>query len=219
MKIYIVLPSFNESGRIAEVLSELKKQQLPFIVVDDGSIDQTFFIARKYTPYVLRHRVNLGKGAALKTGCEAALKLGADAIVIMDADGQHKVSDLTKFLNLLKSNKYDVIFGSRNLNLNMPLVRYLGNKFASVLISLLFGIYVSDLICGFRAFTAKSYRAIKWESQGYGIETEMIINAGNKKLRHCEVPVETVYYDKFKGVTILDAFSILFNVFKWKITK
>jgi hypothetical protein len=101
----------------------------------------------------------------------------------------------------------------------MPLVRFLGNKFASVLISLLFGIYVSDLICGFRAFTKNAYKKIKWESRGYGIETEMIIKTGKAGLRHCEVPVETVYYDRFKGVTILDAFSILFDVFKWRLAR
>jgi glycosyltransferase involved in cell wall biosynthesis len=219
MQIFVILPGYNEAKRIGGILSSLKKSKIPFIVVDDGSKDKTFAVASRYTPYVYRHSINLGKGAALKTGCEAAIKLGADGFVIMDADGQHKVEDLESFLKILRSKKYDIVFGSRNMGLNMPLVRFLGNKFASILISVLFNIYVSDLICGFRAFTKNAYKKIKWESRGYGIETEMIIKTGKAGLRHCEVPVETVYYDRFKGVTILDAFSILIDVFKWRLAR
>lgn len=219
MKIFAVLPGFNEGKRIAEVLRDLRKNNIPAIVVDDGSKDNTYQVSKRYTKYVFRHRINLGKGAALKTGCEAAFRMGADAVIIMDADGQHKVSDLPKLLEALKSKKYDVVFGSRNLGFDMPLVRFIGNKLATVLISMMFHIYVSDLVCGFRGFTKRAYKLLKWESSGYGIETEMIIKTGQLGLKHCEVPVETVYYDQFKGVTILDAVAILFSVFKWKIIR
>ena len=220
MNIFIVIPAYNEATRIGSVLKKVQKYKLPVIVVDDGSKDQTFDVASKQKKVtVLRHRTNLGKGAALKTGCEAAILLKADAVIIMDSDGQHKVSDLPQFINSLHSHKYDVIFGSRNLSMGVPLVRYLGNKFASILISVLFGIYVSDLICGYRAFTKKAYRLLDWQSSGYGVETEMVIKTGKRNLRYCEVTVETVYFDKFKGVTLLDAFSILFSVFRWRISQ
>lgn len=218
-KIAIVIPAFNEAKRIEVVLESLKNFKIPFFVVDDGSKDKTFEIAQKHTKYAYRHRINLGKGAALKTGCEAAFNNGFETVIMMDADGQHQIEDLPKFIKVLEENKYDVIFGSRNLNLGMPLIRFLGNKFASALISLLFKIYISDLICGYRALTKNGYQRIRWNSTGYGVETEMVINTGKNKLTYCEVPVETVYYDKFKGVTILDALSILFNVFVWKFTK
>lgn len=218
-KIAIVLPAFNEEKRIKEVLLSLRKFNLLIIVVDDGSTDNTYLVSKRHCKAVLRHRINLGKGAALKTGTEAAFLLGATAVVIMDSDGQHKTTDIPKFIDALSSGKTDVVFGSRNMGMGVPFVRFTGNKAASVLISLLFGIYVSDLICGFRAFTKKAYQKIAWQSLGYGVETEMVIKTGQANLRHLEVPVETVYHDKFKGVTILDALGILFSVFKWRLSK
>ncbi len=219
MNIFIVIPAFNESRRIGKVLDHLKSVGLQIIIVDDGSSDSTYNIAKKHQVTTLIHKVNLGKGAALKTGCEAAFLMGADAVIMMDSDGQHKIEDLPKFVNALQERKFDIIFGSRNLRLGVPMVRFIGNKMASVLVNLLFGIYISDLICGYRAFTKEAFKKLDWESPGYGLETEMVIKTGVKKLKYCEVSVETVYYDKFKGVTIMDAFSILCNVIKWRIFK
>ncbi|EKD89931.1 MAG: glycosyl transferase family 2 [uncultured bacterium] len=222
MKISIVIPAYNEAKNIGLVLDSLRREKFPIVVVDDGSKDKTFDIASKYVRTlrdltVLRHKVNLGKGAALKTGCESAILSGAEGIIIMDSDGQHRVADLPKFIEVLNGGKYDIVFGSRDINMNMPLVRFIGNKVASALISFLFGIYISDLICGFRAFTKTAYRKLNLKSSNYGIETEMVAKVGKLRLKHCEIPVETVYYDKFKGVTILDALGILFDVFIWKI--
>ena len=219
MKIFIVIPAFNEAERIEGVLGDLKGIKLPVVLVDDGSQDSTYQKAKQYPVTILRHKINLGKGAALKTGCESAILLGADAIIMMDSDGQHKKEDLFKFINVLDQKKFDIIFGSRNLKFGVPLVRFIGNKIASILVNLLFGIYISDLICGYRAFTREAFKKLNWESTGYGLETEMVIKTGLYNLKYCEVPIETVYYDKFKGVTIIDALSILLSVLKWRIFK
>lgn len=219
MKIYLVIPTFNEGRRIENVLEEVKKTGIPTIVVDDGSRDSTFEKAKKHNITVLKHKINLGKGAALRTGCEAAFSLGAEAIILMDSDGQHKASDLSKFIEKINSGNYDVVFGSRNLSMGVPFIRYIGNKIASVVINVFYGIYISDLICGYRALTKKAFEKINWESIGYDVETEMVVKVSQFKLRYCEVGVETVYYDKFKGVTILNALGILLNVIKWKIFK
>lgn len=217
MRVSLVIPAYKEAKKIRQVIRELKPYKFPIFVVDDGSPDETFEVAQKTRVKVLRHRINLGKGAALKTGCEAAFLAGAEAVVVLDSDGQHKAGDLPKFIQALETGKYDVVFGSRNYNLGVPFVRFVGNKLASVLISLLFQVYVSDLICGYRAFTKKAYKRLIWQSSGYGVETEMIVRTGIFKLRRCEVPVETVYYEKFKGVTLLDAFGIFFQVLSWRI--
>lgn len=218
MKITIVIPAHNEAVRIGTVLNELIKMKMPIIVVDDGSNDDTSKIIQEYKVTLLKHKINLGKGAALKTGCDAAFSSGADGVIIMDSDGQHKAGDLSKFVKELENGSYEVIFGSRNLNFGVPFVRFIGNKFASVFVSFLFRIYVSDLICGFRAFTKIGYEKLKWQSLGYGVETEMVVRAGKLRLKYCEIPVETIYLDRSKGVTILDALSILFTVLKWRIS-
>ncbi len=217
MKIFIVIPAHQEEERIGNVIKDVIKTKFPIIVVDDGSKDNTFKVASKFKVTTLRHKVNLGKGAAMKTGAEAAFQMGADAIIFMDSDEQHAVSDLPHFIEALEKDNFDVIFGSRNLSHGVPLVRYMGNKFASLLVSLLFGIYVSDLLCGYRGLSKKGFKKIYWESKGYGVETEMAARTAKSELKHCEVPVETVYYDEVKGVTILDAVSILFDVLRWRI--
>jgi glycosyltransferase involved in cell wall biosynthesis len=224
MNIFVVVPAFNEEKRIGAVLSQLAKTRFPVVVVDDGSTDDTPRVLSQYTTHrppltVLTHRVNLGKGAAMKTGAEYAFSQGAEAVIFMDSDGQHKVEDLPKFLEALKTGKYDIVFGSRNLGMGVPFERYVGNKLASILVNQLFGIYVSDLVCGFRAITESAFKKLDWESAGYGVETEMVVRCGTLKLKHCEVSVATLYYDKFKGVSVLDAIGILFAVFRWRLRR
>jgi len=221
------MPVHNEEKRVGQVLKDISKTSYPVVVVDDGSNDNSkkeinILLSSQKSRFknitLLEHKINLGKGAALKTGSEYAFNNGADCVVFMDSDGQHKVSDLPRFIEKLETGKYDVVFGSRNLNLGAPLDRFVGNKIASVLVRFMFGIYVSDLICGYRGITKKAYQKTKWDSAGYGVEVEMAIRAQKANLKHCEVPVETVYYDNYKGVSILDAFSVLGSLIYWKLT-
>lgn len=219
MNTIVVLPVYNEENRIHEVLKGLLVTKLTIVVVDDGSSDKSIFkinSLKNSKIVVLKHIINLGKGAALKTGCDYAFSHGADAVIMMDSDGQHSVEDLKKFQDKLAQNKYDVIFGSRNLDLGVPFVRFVGNKIASVIVNILFGIYVSDLISGFRAITAKAYKNIRWDSAGYGVETEMVVRVKKENLSYCEILVATIYYDNYKGVSIIDAFGVLANLFYWK---
>ena len=107
MHIYVVIPAYNEEERIRAVIRDVRKKGLPIIVVDDGSNDKTFQILSKLKVKseklkVLRHKVNLGKGAAMKTGAEAAFLAGADAVIFMDSDGQHKAEDLHYFIDALE---------------------------------------------------------------------------------------------------------------------
>ncbi len=218
MKIFVVIPVFNESKRIKAVIEDIRKTglNLNILVVDDGSTDDSFRVVKKTNTQIIRHKVNLGKGAAMKTGAAAAFSQGAEAVIFMDSDGQHSAKDLFNFSTKLNKG-FEVIFGIRKLDLNMPLFRFLGNKFASVLVNLLFGIYISDILCGFRAMTQKAFDKIGWESLGYGVEIEMVIRTAKHSLKYCEIPVETIYYDRNKGVTILDSFGTIIEIFRWRL--
>ncbi len=218
MKVMLVIPAFNEERRIGAVLEKLIRFDLPIIVVDDGSGDNTFDQIKRYPVIALKHKINLGKGAALKTGCEAAFKLGADAIVMMDSDGQHLPEDIEKFIRKLEEG-YDIVYGARRISADTPFIRYGGNKVASLMVSVLFGLYISDLLCGYRAFSKKAYQEIRWTSSGYGVETEIVIKDSKTKLKRVEVPVETIYYEKFKGVSILDALGIFYQIINWRLNK
>lgn len=221
MKISIVIPLHNENLHIGNVLRDVAKYKLPIVLVDDGSTDNSYQKAKNLkikNLTILSHKINLGKGAAMKTGADYAIAKKSDAVIFMDSDGQHVASDLQIFIKTLKTGKFDVVLGSRNFNYGVPLVRYLGNKVASMIMVLLFNIYVSDVICGYRAVTEYGYSKIRWDSDGYGVETEMVARIGKNKLKMCEVPVQTIYHNSVKGVTILDAFEVLGNVLKWKVT-
>ena len=221
MKISVVIPFYNEEKHIAEVVTSVSKYNLPIVVVDDGSVDASVDKIHKLKlrqVTIITHKINLGKGAAMKTGADFAFAKGADAIIFMDGDNQHKADDLSKFIAALESKRQGVIFGSRNYNYSVPLVRFLGNKFASLILVILFKIYVSDVLCGFKAFTKNAYNKIRWDSTGYGVETEMIARVGKAKIGFLEVPVQAIYHDKNKGVTILDAFGIFVEIIKWRLT-
>jgi glycosyltransferase involved in cell wall biosynthesis len=219
MKTYLVLPAYNESQRKITALVNKIGAFIPLnriIIVDDGSKKPIKIIQG---PVLLRHNLNLGKGAALKTGCRYAFRQGAGAIIMMDSDGQHNPKEIPHFLTKLASG-CEIVFGSRLPSLDAPLVRLLGNKFASIYINLMFRVYISDTLSGFRAFTRKAYRSIRWSSSRYGVETEMIARLGKnkQKLKFCEIPIETIYLDNYKGVTILDAINILMHTIWWKLS-
>lgn len=223
MKIAVVIPAYNEAGRILTVLQRLPKvingHELFGIVVDDGSKDETEKVAASVDGIrVLRHKTNLGKGAAAKTGCDAAYRLGADFLVLMDADGQHRPEDLERMLEpLLNQPNIHLVLGARELNRKMPLTMRLGNGFLTGTARLLFGIRVSDSQSGYRAFRREAYKLIRWAASNYAMETEMLILASHHRLPHAEVKIQTIYYDNYKGTTVFDGLRILKTLLKWKI--
>src|SRR5689334_22153339 len=99
MKVFAVIPGFREAGRIQKTIQSVLPYVDGVVVVDDGSDDTTAEEARATGVTVLRHRVNRGQGAALRTGTEAALRLGADIVLHVDADGQHDPTSIPTVLD------------------------------------------------------------------------------------------------------------------------
>jgi len=211
---YLIIPAYNEEKRISNVLKKAKKYVQNIVVVDDGSKDKTYENAKKEGITVLRHVVNLGKGSALKTGCDYAVANGAKNILVMDADGQHDAAEIPKFLSALKDS--DIVFGYRKRTANMPFVLRFGNWFISKTTERLYGIKLEDTQCGFRAFTANVYRKIRWQALDYSMESEMIANAGKHKLKYKQIQIKTLYLDKYKGTTIMDGIKIVFDIISWR---
>ncbi|MBI3016405.1 MAG: glycosyltransferase family 2 protein [Deltaproteobacteria bacterium] len=120
--IWAIIPAYNEALTLETLLQEIKKMIPNIVVVSDGSTDATVEIAKKAGVTVLNHIIKLGKGAALKTGCEYAIRQGATHLVTLDGDAQHNPKEIPRFIENLK--KYDVVFGSRRLNYPMPLLLY-----------------------------------------------------------------------------------------------
>lgn len=214
-KVFAIIPARNEEKNIVEVVKQTKKYVKNVIVVDDGSNDKTYDYAIKNNAVVLRHELNLGKGAALKTGCDYAIKNKADIIIVLDADTQHDPNEIPNFLKSLKNN--DIVFGYRKLNKNMPIILKLGNWFINKIINILYKVNLKDSQCGYRAFNSKTYKKIRWEATDYSMESEMVAKTGMYKLKYKEIPIQTIYSDRYKGTTILDGMKIVINMILYRI--
>ena len=216
MNITAIIPAYNEGHNIAKVIVGVKKYIKDIIVVDDGSKDDTVEIAKQQNITVLHHIINLGKGAALKTGVEYAKD--ADGFIFIDGDGQHSPEHIPEFIKALKEG-HDIVFGYRQINKSMPSILRFGNNVINASTKYLYGLPIKDSTCGFRALTAHAYEKVKWDASGYFVEGEMIANAGNSKLTYTQIPIKTIYADNYKGTHVMDGIKILGNMVAWKAKK
>jgi len=214
MKLVVVIPAYNEEKTINSVIKGLKsKGYKNIIVVDDGSKDKTYEIAKKNKVKVYRHIINRGLGGALNTGITAALSEGADIIVTFDADGQHDSKDIQRLVKEIRKG-YDVCIGNR-INKDMPFIRRLGNRILDLITYFLFGIYVNDTQSGLRAFSRKAVSMLNIKTNKMEVSSEIIYELKRNNLKLAEIPIKTIYteYSMSKGnVNILSALKIVLKL-------
>lgn len=223
MKVFIVVPAFNEGRRLSIVLDELSRTGHRVVVVDDGSRDRTAEEARRYGCYVLRHTFNRGQGAALQTGIAFALREGADAVVTFDADGQHQTSDLPALLEPVLSGRVDVALGNRFLSSrsNVPKVRQALLQLGRVFTWLTSGLRVGDCHNGYRAFSRKGAAAISMKQDRMAHASEIYDQIKDAGLTYEEVPVTIRYTAETlaKGQKLSNSVSVLFQYLYGKIAQ
>ena len=214
-RTWVVIAAFNEGVVIREVVAEVTRAGWSVVVVDDGSSDDSAEAARVPGAIVLRHRVNLGQGAALQTGIDYALRRGAQYIVTFDADGQHDANDIPLLIEAL--GEADIALGSRFLGRvegasqrRMVLLRT-----ATAVSNGLSGMKLSDAHCGLRAFRASAAPALKITQDRMAHASELLRKIKTSKLRLVEVPVTIKYteHSKSKGQGGIQAVRILFDYF------
>ena len=195
MKTVIGIPAYNEEKNIASILLRLKNISEYIIVCDDGSSDLTSAIAEKLGAIVVKHKKNLGYGAAIKTIFLKAQEINADALVTFDADGQHRIEDIDKILVPIKNNKADIVIGSRFLNDEQKISKYrkIGIKTITELTNITSGTKITDSQSGFRGYNKKTLENIKLTESGMGISTEILIKAKKSNLKIIEVPIIVSY--------------------------
>ncbi len=218
MKTVAIIPALNENKHLPSVIEGSLKYVDQVVIIDDGSrIPLHDALPINSRVHILRHIINLGKGAALKTGVVWATQQGFDTAIFIDADGQHDPNEIPSLLKPIEERRAAIVFGIRKFHGRMPLVARLGNIFLTKAMQLLFRIQVEDTQSGYRALSLSAFDKINWLSARYSVETEMIVNAGKHKVPFSQVPVATIYHDNYKGTTIIDGIRIIINMLAWRI--
>jgi len=196
MNFAIGIPAFNEEKNIASLIIKLKKVSELIIVCDDGSTDNTGKIAEELGVTIINHQKNLGYGAAIKSIFAKAKDMKVDCLVTFDADGQHRIEDISKTIQPIKEKKADIVIGSRFLGKkgSVPKYRKIGIKAITGLTNSLTGEKISDSQSGFRAYNNNALNSIVLSESGMGVSTEILIKASKKKMKIVEVPI-VVNYD------------------------
>jgi glycosyltransferase involved in cell wall biosynthesis len=198
-----LIPAYFEGRHIADVARRALAQLDRVLVVDDGSTDDTEAEARRAGAEVLRHPVNQGKGAAIKTGLRAlSANTAIASILILDGDGQHLPEEIPLFLEEATRSGAPMIVGSRMHDLEtMPFVRKMTNLFMSSQISKVCRQRIPDTQCGFRMMERSLAAAMcDTETSKYDYETEMLVIAARRGCRIASVPVSTVYGDEVSKI-------------------
>jgi len=192
-KVCAVIPFYNESENLPEIITAT----LPFvdrvIAVNDGSTDNSSSkICDSKNVTVISYSQNQGKGFALNKGFEESIKSDFDYTVTLDADFQHKPEYIPSLIEAL--NNSDIVIGNRLNSLNrMPIHRILSNKLTSLLLSVKTKQKIIDSQCGFRAYRTKILYSILPSFTGFEAESEILLNAARKNLRISFVYIPTIY--------------------------
>lgn len=232
MKLSIIVPVYNEEKTILEILKRLDKLSIPkvtkeVIVVDDGSTDSTREKLKQIKNFkVILHKVNKGKGSAVKTGIKEAK---GDYIIIQDADLEYDPQQIKKLVAEIKGEK-SVVYGTRldrmpHLNKeekkHLFILHYFGNRFLSLTASLLYGQWLTDMETCYKLFPKKAVEKMKINARGFEFEPEITskLLKGGYKIKEVSITANPRGYDEGKKLnTIRDGSKALWYLFKYRFT-
>lgn len=195
MDVCGLIAAYNEAPTIATVVEGVRRHLPHVVVVDDGSTDGTSDAATAAGAEVVRHPVNRGKGAAIRTGLGWVLQGNFTHVLFLDGDLQHSPYDVPKLIDAARSGFGEFVIGERPfVKGTMPAARYYANTISSWLISRFFiGARVSDTQSGFRLIRADLLRQIELSGRGYEIETEVLIKLARKGVHIDRAPISLQY--------------------------
>lgn len=213
-KILVIIPAYNEEETIGEVIDSVKNdfRQADILVVNDGSTDSSFLIAKAKGVFVINLSCNLGIGGAMQAGYKFAQVKDYDIAVQVDADGQHESEFIDSLIKPLQNSEFDMTIGSRfcsKNNYKSPFARRLGIKLLSLILSVITGQAVTDSTSGFRAVNRKAiglftekypddYPEVEsillLHKQGFGFKEVPVVMSHRKAGYSSITPLRSVYY-------------------------
>ncbi len=217
----ILIPAYRPSEQLPRLADELIARGVRrIVIVDDGSgpAYRPLFdsLAARPEIEVLRHAVNLGKGAALKTGINFVLCSDPDvqSVITADADRQHSPTDIIRVAQAATANRDAVILGARNFSGEVPWRSRAGNRITRLVMGLVVGHRITDTQTGLRAIPAALLpHLLRLRSRGYEFELDMLIACKHRHVSIVEIPIETIYLDGNRSShfnPLLDSMRIYF---------
>ncbi len=224
-KLSVIIPVYNEKGTVAEIIKKVEKvaTSKEIIIIDDGSTDGTSKIvdaikAKSPKIKIIHQPINLGKGAAIRTGIKIAT---GDYIIIQDADLEYDPQDYLKLLKPIKDGKAQVVYGSRftGEHRNMFFWHWVANHALSLITNILYNTTLSDMETCYKVFPTSFLRSLNLKCKGFEFEPEVTAKTLKKHIRIYEVPISYTgrEYSEGKKITWQDGITALLLLFWYRI--
>lgn len=204
MKYCFVIPHYNHEQAFSAFLPILKTAKLPFIVIDDGSEALSYqaiesLLSEETDAYLIQHNQNRGKGAAVFTGAQYASTLGFTHIIQIDADGQHDINDVEKFIEYSQQNPGTIISGKPYFDDDAPKARVYGRRVTDFWVALeTLSLQIKDSLCGFRIYPLQQLEQIV-DNHYIGVrmnfDTDMMVKAVWEKIPLHFIPTKVIYLE------------------------
>ncbi len=213
--VWIVIPAYNEASVIADVVADVRTVFPNVVCVDDGSRDDTGDRAFSAGAHVVRHPVNLGQGAAIQTGVEyARSRPGAKIFATFDADGQHRVKDVVRMIDRLRTEDLDIVIGTRFADQppdRMPILKRLLLPIVAKVSPSSRKLHLTDAHNGLRVFNKKVADALNLTMNGMSHASEFVSLIVENRWRVAEQPVQILYtdYSMSKGQPLVNGVNII----------
>jgi len=235
-KIVVVMPAYN-----AELTLRKTYEEIPFdivddvIVTDDFSRDRTVDVAKEIgIRHIIRHDRNKGYGGNQKTCYNKALEIGADIVVMLHPDYQYTPKLIHSMCYLIANDVYQVVLGSRILGKGalkggMPMIKYVSNRFLTLVQNILLDQKLSEYHTGFRAFSAVVLKKINYmnDSDDFVFDNEMLAQIIREGYEIAEITCPTKYFDEASSINLKRSFiygmgvlktSFVYRLDKWGLT-
>jgi glycosyltransferase involved in cell wall biosynthesis len=214
--IMAVIPAHNEDRFIAGVVLKARRYVGHVLVVDDGSTDETAWIAESAGAEVIRQPRNMGKAAALNTGLAIARQRAAAAVILIDGDGQQDPNDMPKLLAPILAGEADIVIGSRFMGVesNTPRWRVFGQQALTAVTNAASGVALTDSQSGYRALSARALAHMVFKAPGFSVESEMQFIIKEHALTAREVPIIVNYDEAPKRNPIRHGLQVLNGILR-----
>ncbi len=197
-KCCVIIPTYNNCKTIDNVITGVLKYTDNIIIINDGSTDDTSKLLKKYSSLIIiDYSENQGKGFAIRKGFKQALESGFKYAITIDSDGQHFPDDLPAFIAQLDTEPEAIIVGARNMNKEgIPAKSSFGHKFSNFWFRFETGINLADTQSGFRLYPLEKIKNIKYFTNKYEFEIEVLVKAAWKKIKVISIPISVFYAPK-----------------------